>query len=312
MIRCIYKYYITAMPKEENPETKIDLRRYHSRGGINLQRANIGLWLAENRQRIAKITTICLIIISAALFIYSSYNYVIYFMTEDPDMVGSESNVVSPRNMTVNLELGAAQILASGDKYDLAIKLHNPNEKFSASFNYCWRYQGVDLDCGNGFIFPQEEKYIVRLGQVGELTVSDSSFNITGVFWQRIDSKKIPNWSVFAANRINLLISDKNFLSAEQSGLSNNLNLNSLSFSIKNQSAFSYYDLPLNILLFDAYDNLVAVHRYSLMNFLSGEQRKINLSLIGRLGKVVRIEVMPDINILDDSVYLKYQGETSQ
>lgn len=300
------------MPKEENQETKIDLRRYNSYGGIDLQRASIGLWLAENRRRLAKIFTICLIIISAVLFIYSTYNYVIYFMTDDPNITSSDTNVISPRNMTVDLELGTAQILASGDKHDLVIKLYNPNEKFLASFNYCWRYQGADLDCGNGFIFPQEEKYIIKLAQSGDLTANDSSFNITGVFWQRVDAKKIPNWSEFAIKRLNLLVSDKKFLSAEQSGLSNNLNLNTFSFSIQNKSAFSYYDLPLNILLFDDYDNLVAVHRYSLINYLSGEKRDVNLSLVGRLGVVARAEVMPDINIMEEGAYLKYQGKTNQ
>lgn len=304
-------YYIIAMSRKEMSQNNIDLRRYKSRGGIDLRGASIGLWLAENRARLAKIFIIILIILSAGFFIFSTYNYIIYFMTDDPN-ISFDAGVLSPRSMTTELELGKLEVISNSDKYDLAINIKNNNEKFLASFNYCWRLLDADLFCGNSFIFPQDEKYIIKIGQTGALSAHDISFNITDVFWQRVDNKKIPSWGVFEANRINLLVSEKTFLNSEQSGLSNILNLNTFSFNIKNQSAYSYYDLPLNILFFNADNNLVAVHRYSLSNFLSGEKREISFSLAGRFGAVQRIEVMPDVDIMDEGVYLKYSGEPTK
>ena len=63
---------------------------------------------------------------------------------------------------------------------------------------------------------------------------------------------------------------------------------------------------PLNIALFDG-DQLVSVNKYILQNFVSGEKRNIKISWPGNY-RNIRAKIIPDINILDNSVYLKYQG----
>jgi len=81
-----------------------------------------------------------------------------------------------------------------------------------------------------------------------------------------------------------------------------------LEFKITNQTAYAYYEAPLQILLYSG-SELVGVQTYSVNNFLAGEKRNVNLSWPGGLQTVSRTEVKPNINILDDDVYLKYQGE---
>ena len=48
---------------------------------------------------------------------------------------------------------------------------------------------------------------------------------------------------------------------------------------------------------------------YNLDNFLSGEQREISFSWPAAGERVSKVEVLPDVNILDSQVYLPYQGE---
>jgi len=53
---------------------------------------------------------------------------------------------------------------------------------------------------------------------------------------------------------------------------------------------------------------LVGVQRYLLNDFLAEEKRHIDISWSGSLPMITKTEVQPDINILDESIYLKYKG----
>ena len=296
------------MAKDKNSDKNINLETYKDSTGVSLNDMNIGLWLSENRQKFLKILTIFLIVVCAALFIYSSYNYIIYFLAGDPNQQWSEdSSVFSPRKVTENLEVSPLQVFASGENHDLAVKLKNPNEKFMANFEYCFSQSDQDISCGNAFILPKEEKYLLILGQAIGGSVSELSFSISNIFWQRIDSHKIPDWDSFSFDRLNLLISGVSFTPGDNSGLSGKVKLNALEFSVKNQTAYGYYEVPLNILLFNG-SNLIGVNSYLIPNFMSGEQREIRINWAGNLNGVNRIEIAPNLNIMNDNVYLKYQG----
>ena len=62
----------------------------------------------------------------------------------------------------------------------------------------------------------------------------------------------------------------------------------------------------LNIAIFEG-DQLVGVNVYHLQNFLGGETRNVKINWPGNFNNI-HAEIVPDLNILDDRVYLKYQG----
>ncbi len=299
------------MPKDENLNQDIDLKKYDDPTGVSLREMNIGLWLSENHQKLMKILTIFLISISAFFFIFSSYNYVIYFLSSDPGAQLVDDNLpTSPRQIAENIEISPVQTLASGERYDLAVKLKNPNDKFITTFRYCFSRAGQDISCGSSFLLPSDEKYILALGQDLSSGSEGITFSASDIFWQRIDAHKVPNWADYSALRLNLPVSDLDFASGDNSGLSDKLSLSSLGFSIKNKTPYGYYEAPLNILLFSG-SELVGVNRYIVQDFLPGDSREVKISWAANLPSVNRTEVKPDINILEDAVYLKYRGEAS-
>lgn len=294
------------MSKDENNE-ETDLNKYQNFDGVSLKEMNFGLWLSERRQKIIKSLTVCLIIICAALFVYSSYNLIVYLKSSDPNAWLANGEIpVSPRNITSDLEIGPVQILSSGGHYDFAVKLKNPNDKFMSTFKYCFRQNDQDLACDDNFILPSEEKYILVLAQDLKAGETGITFNLTNTFWTRINAHNISNWSEFLSDRLNMAISEVNF--STDSSSANQNNFNNLEFTIANQTPYNYYGLPVNILLFDGQE-LVGVNRYKINNFMSAEKRLIKISWPGALSSVSRTEIQPDINILDDSVYLKYNGQ---
>ncbi len=296
------------MKKDKNLDRDIDLKNYHDPSGVSLKEMNFGLWLSEKRRLITKIIIILLIALSAFFFIYSSYNYVVYFLTGNSNEELADSFLSSPRNIVNELEISPLIIFRNEENYDLVAKLKNPNEKFLGKFQYCFEQAEQEVYCADGFIFPSEEKHVLALGQKLNADQTNITFRLKNIFWQRINSRQIPSWDDFFFSRLNFAIKNLNFSPINKSGLSERVGLNTLEFEVDNQTAYGYYEAPLNILLYSG-SELVGVQHYLLTNFLAGEQRNINISWPGGLQAVNRTEVKPDINIIDENVYLKYQGE---
>ncbi len=302
------------MSKEENinePEREPDLREYSGESGVSLKLMNIGLWVADHRRRIFKGVIIFMISLSVFFFIYSGYGYVKYYLAGDPNANQINNNLVIPRVETIDLEAGQMKVLSSNGHTDLLVEVFNANDKYTASFNYCFKQTGADIFCGEAFIFPGEKKFVMALAQEVTGSRSELSFVIVDTTWRRLDAHLIPNWTYFFNQRLDFAVMDVSFESGTASGLSDKLNLNTLDFSIKNQTAYGYYEAPLNIFLYSGTE-VVAVNHYLLNNFLPGETRSVKMSWPGSFGSVNRTDVIPDINIMDDTVYLKYQGSAVQ
>jgi len=41
---------------------------------------------------------------------------------------------------------------------------------------------------------------------------------------------------------------------------------------------------------------------------MSGENRPVQLSWPGNISRIDRVEIIPEINIMDDNIYIKYEG----
>jgi len=207
------------MKKDKNLDHDIDLKNYQDLNGVSLKEMNFGLWLSEHRRLIVKMIIIFLIALSAFFFIYSSYNYIVYFLQDNSDEQLLENTISSPRNITGDLEISPITIFQNDGHYDLVVKLNNPNEKFFGKFEYCFEQVDQEIYCHNGFIFPGEEKYISALGQ--ELDPNNpTTFRIKDIFWQRINTRQIPNWDDFNFSRLNFSVENLIFSAANRSGLS--------------------------------------------------------------------------------------------
>jgi hypothetical protein len=267
---------------------------------------NAGLWLSEHRKLITKAITIFLIIISAFFFIYSSYGYIIYFINGKIDNQ-EEVQVLSPRNVVAPIEVAPIEVFKSGEKYDLAVRVKNPNDNFSAEFSYCINQGDAEVYCDEGFMLPLDNKYLLALATTVNPTNANLVFTIKEIFWVRTNRTEIPDWNAFLLERVNFEIAEVKFLSASKSGLSENLRLNSLEFNALNLTPYSYYQVPFNI-FFYAGSELVGVERHVATDVMAGENRQIKISWSGDLGNVSRIEIIPQINVNDKDVYSKYQG----
>jgi hypothetical protein len=293
------------MKKDKNNH-EIDLDKYKDSNGLSLEKMNFGLWFSESRKKITKVIIVILIAISIFFFLYSSYNFVIYFST-NPDDNAIVSSVSSPRNLVSDLVAGVPRIFKNGDSYDLISTLSNPNSKFVAHFKYCFANEAGDINCGASFIFPGEEKYLSALGQKISVGSAAVSLRLSEISWQRVNNHKIPDWNSFAGEHLNFNLENIKLNLDSDSSSGGKTGLDSLEFTITNRTAFSYYEVPLNIVFYRD-SEIIGANKTIMENFLTGASRTIRLSWLSSLSGVTRTDIRPELNLLDDSIYLKYQG----
>jgi len=269
------------------------------------KRMNIGLWLSENRKNISKVIVVLLILISAAFFIYSLYNLSIYLRAGNQSEGLLDSNLNIKTDQVMPLIFSQVKVFPNSSKNDLAILVNNNNPRFYANFDYCFKKGDIEISCGQSFILPNSEKYILDFGVGASSAEGNFSFSISKISWRRV-SREILDYQSFHDERLNFDIYNINF-KPSTSLVSANIDLNSLAFSFKNASPYSYYEVPLNILLFDG-DELKGINRYIINNFYTGETRRVNLTWASDLRRAKRTLILPELNIFDENIFLKYSG----
>lgn len=293
---------------EKNKNDDQNLKRFKSLDGLSIKEMNFGLWLSKNRRIFVHLFIIVLVLISVFFFSYSTYHYFKYFINSDKvnNLEDLNNVLLSSKTNIQKISIGSPLILKSASKHDLVVEVKNNNKKFINRFNYCFEQGSTKIECGKSFVFPEESKYVLSLGKDLPEIGKKVKFIITDSSWQRISAHKIPDWEKFKLDR-QLFVSNINFTPASRSGLSERLYLNTLEFNIDNKTPYSYYHVLVNIFLYNG-SNIVGVNKYDINNFLSSDQRSVRITWSGILPRVTNIKIIPSIDILDDSVYLQYQG----
>lgn len=308
--------------KENNAEEQAkkiekEVEVYTDIEGLSTKKLNFGLWYVQNRKKIRGGVAVFLIIISLSFGLYAGYHFAYYYaigIKEDQKMV-QEMIDLKTVDHDYLLSLGPEKLLISsvesrgGDTglYDFFVKVENRNPKHYAIFKYCFEGRAGSIECGTNFILPSSSKYILALSQ--ETSANNQIiFKINELNWRRVSLHKYPNWEQFKNDRIDFKIEDYNFTPSTATGLSEKISLNQLEFTIKNNTIYNYWSVPLNIILYSG-SFVAGVNQYTVTRFMSEESRTIILSWPGSIGSVSNIEVSPELNILKDDIYIRYEGD---
>lgn len=303
--------------KEEAKPRAVDLNRYKDIGGVTIKKLNRGLWYVEHREMLKKIFYGFLILASFVSWSYTIYGFAYYLfrgMAEDEIMardIAEEGFIshdavlkTSPRDLVFDF---AKALKADGKKYDLFVQIKNPSENHGALFEYYFSADNEETPREQGFILPNETKYLLALGEEFNFSPASIQFRIGSISWKRIDKHKIPDWAEYRDEHLNISISDAKFIPAKASGLSEKINFNQVEFNAKNNSPFNYWNVDFAVILFGGV-NVVGVNKYNLEEFMSGQERKVSLAWPGAINYVSKIEIMPEVNLLRNDIYIKFEG----
>jgi hypothetical protein len=306
--------------KNQAKEIEAQLKNYTGPEGITTKQLEIGLWYVEHRQLLKRILASFLILVAAIAWAYTIYGFAYYFtrgISEDEKLTKQlvEASAVGHDYV---LQLSAKQLFiapvgvlkSAGNKYDFYVQLRNGNQKWWAEFDYYFAVAGGQTAKTKGFILPLESKYLLALAQEVASRPDTAQLIMENISWHRLNQHQIPNWSAFERSHLNIVSTDIKFTPAS-SLLSEKLNLNQLSFKVANQTAFNFWQAGFNILLYGG-GALVDVNHYILDDFMSGQERAVEISWPGSLPWVNRVEIAPDINIMKDDIYIPYEGGVGQ
>lgn len=280
--------------------------------GVSMKNLETGLWWVKNRGNLKKCLIIFLLLICISTVGYSIFNFGYYFikgMWDDKKMVADmvKTTTVTPdflaQRSAQDMSLSSVGIIEGVGVYDIYVSVRNPNPKHWSAFSYCFMAGEKELECGDDFILPNDKKNIMALGLKSTVRPSNVKFVFTKINWMKINPHIIPNWEKYKRERLQIDIKDVSFKPANLSDLSEKIGINSLTFTAANTSAYGFWDAPLSIILSRS-NRIVGVSRYSLKEFASYDNKTVQITWPGDLSGVNDIDILPDINIMNESNYL--------
>ena len=302
--------------ENEKPKT-VDIKRYKDIGGLTLRRLDWGLWYVEHKKILQRILIGFLILVSGASWSYTIYGFAYYYtrgIAEDELMAkqiieaGHLNHEAILMSMPKDLVYDQTKILkANEDRYDFYARVMNPNDRHSVLIEYYFLTSTGETEHAKEFILPGETKYFLSLSNELESRPVNAQLRLADVNWNRIDRHEISDWELFKDKRIDFTINDAQFVPANQSGLSDKINLNHLEFTAKNNSAYNYWNVDFVILLYSG-PNVVGINKYSIEEFMSGEEREAAMSWPGVIGRVSKVEIIPEVDITRSDIYIKHEG----
>ncbi len=265
-------------------------------------------WYVTHKLLLRRLLIIFLILLSAVLFSFSAYMAVDILVVQDQSFKQALNDLTSnkinysyfhqknkPADISI-LEVGSMKNTTDG--YDFVVKVKNPNSSWLA------KSVAVQLVSASGemvekktFIYPGAEKYVFFFNQSG-FTPAATQARLGEVSWF-----KHYNFYDFAASRLNFEISDKIFKPANQSEIKGNLPVSSLTFKIKNATAYSYWQVGVYMVLRTS-QQVGGVNYLALDQFKSGEARTVEMRWYENLPPIYSIEIIPEVDILDPAVYM--------
>ncbi|MEI6835743.1 MAG: hypothetical protein WCK59_02830 [Candidatus Falkowbacteria bacterium] len=294
------------MSEDKRPKSTIDLKKYEDPTGLAAKNLDFGLWMANNRQRLHKILIISLSILAGSLILYSIYGVVYYFTYgKNQDQILAQDNsgidlaAYRAQSKPIDMILISAKAISSNIGSDFVATLKNPNPKQAAVFDFCFG-SGDTKACGSSFILPSEEKNVLLLNSLVKLPTGPVNMEISNVRWQKINAGKIPDWNLFRTEHIKFNTGDPKFISYDKG-------INYLEFTVSNDSAYGYFEVPLDITILQG-NEIVAINRYVVKDFASRTQKSVRLSWPEAANIIGVIKIIPDLNIVNDSIYKPYSS----
>lgn len=297
---------MTKNNKQEKKKTKKKTRKYTSVDGISDRQLNIGLWFIENRKKIKQGLIIFLIFFAASTLSYSTYHltdYFLYGQKHDQKIMQemSQSSVDSEFIRQVmspdNLFFSFTDAFYVDGRYDFMTKIKNPNPRHRAFFTYCFEEVDRQLACGESFILPGQDKYVLELNEEISGGVGAVNFVIKDISWRRITAHMIDDWESYKKERFRFRVSDVDF------NIANNNYY--LEFAIANNSSFNFYEVPLQIILIGSRGEIGA-NQYTVTNLKSEEKTRLSITWPTGTQRASQVLIIPDVNILDEDNYMPY------
>lgn len=287
-------------------------------GGFTDQELKQAFWLAAHKEQIIKIITFTLLLLSVVFWGITIFGLVKYFIIDGPKSAALEQSLKydyvdysywREAHKPKDLSFSGVQIFSLGaNRYDLVVKTVNDNpnwavKKIKYKFNFSGR---VVEEIKETFILPGETKYLIDLGVDSDIPASNVAFEVEEVKWQRVQ-----DYSALKDRALNFEISNTNFAYAGELQIGGKANFSKTSFTFRNNTVYNFWEMGFYVVLHQGAG--ISGINYIVKNYIdAGSGYNIDVLWHQNTGRPDKVEVIPEVNILDPAVYRPIQGGTGE
>jgi len=277
----------------------------NSVGGVTESQLRWSEWWVNHREQVRKAGIGVFIAVDAALVLFGLWGFTDWLA------IGGLKEEQAIRQMTganygrfggVGLEevqVGAPFVLPGGTgKVDIMAPIENRNTGFWAEVEYRFIVGGIEQETLETFVLPGQAKYLVHLGAPAE-SGGSVELKIERRRWHRAETFGAESQQALYDTRLNIIAENPVYKPSDPLATTP---VSSAQFTLANRTAFGYYDVDLLVLLYRG-DAIVGVNKLRVASLQAGEKKPMELFWNQILPLVSRVEVMPDINIYDESIY---------
>ncbi len=206
-----------------------------------------------------------------------------------------------------NLNVVEKAIMPAGtNKYDILVKLENPNAQFGvANFDYSFSLleksgKIVSEKKGSSFILPGQAKYLFAFNLESQKEPESFDFKISSFRWTKFSEYREPDISIYS-KELNLISSGAGF--AQLKG------------KMRNQSGYDFRKISVKAALRDEQSKPVAINETSFNDVKVGEEREIYLNWMNPFPvdpNTVKIEVESEVDVFSSDNFMKKYGTQQQ
>ncbi|MFB6225993.1 MAG: hypothetical protein ABEJ02_01435 [Candidatus Paceibacteria bacterium] len=289
-----------------------DVSRYQAgKEDLSSKELRFGKWYLQHRVQIRKG-------IIAALFLFSlitlggSLVYWSYYFAsgywQDQEIAVREARQfqnyqrLHPLYEARSPEVSNIEIVqADSGEYNIVADVDNRNERWLGEMSYHFSFPGGETKTKQTTILPLRKNTTAIFGVENSSVTQGAEFVLDNIKWKNIDPHKIRNIDNYSNARLNFSVNNFSFSQGDEDTPAN------VSFGVKNDTAYSYWDGRFIVKLFQG-NSLVAAREISIDKFRTGEERSVNLTFSQNVN-ITRVELNPKINIFDQD---EFMGPPSQ
>jgi len=292
-----------------------ELKEYEDLEGLSIKKLNFGLWFVESKIFFQKFFLGLLFLIAIFSNFYGWGHFLFYFVSginEDKNMIYqmlktksiTKEYTRSREPYDIDYSFIKATKSTQSDKYDLFAKIKNPNQDHYVNFKYCFYSGEIEISCESGFVLPEEEKFLLSLNKDFNSKISSIKFLLKDVSFTRLNKHVYPDWEEYKKNHLDFIIENIKF---EPSKLSEEEKIEVLNFDIRNNTAFNFWEVSINIVFYNG-NSIIGVDQHIIDNFMSASTKNISKNYVDYFNYVNNVDIYLNINTINEDIYMQYEG----
>jgi hypothetical protein len=196
------------------------------------------------------------------------------------------------------LQIEYVKALPTGlGRYDLVARVKNTNKNWGIkTLNFTFRIEGRETPVNTGYIWPDQEKYLVLLNYSSSANQSLQNVEFVGqeLEWQKLGDLSLPQ-------KISFTVSDAKLSQGEVTGSASQASL--VSAKVKNSSLYSFWKAGV-VVVVSLDDEPLAVNYYTLREFQSSAESEITVSWLKNISLNATVDIFPEVNIFDGENFM--------